>query len=261
MSDSCLAVPLPRDPVYIELSNLIPAPAGKQADAQVVALSPDVFRQPIRRDILHLCVVQYRDSLRQGSANTKTRGEVRGSGRKVRPQKGTGRARLGDAQSPMLVGGGIAFGPRPRDFSTKLPRKVRAMGMRVALSARVKERSFIVADSLRWPGVKVAEFVARLKELSWTRCLFITGCGDEVAARLDRVAGNVPHVDVVKVEDLNIHDILRWDRLVVDVEAAEWLENKYHPSAFFKKPLPFGQLASPADLKALASSPAVRASI
>lgn len=255
------AVPLPREPVYIELSHLIPAPASAQSDAQIVALSPDVFRQPIRRDILHLCLVQYRDSLRQGSANTKTRGEVRGSGRKVRPQKGTGRARLGDGQSPMLVGGGIAFGPKPRDFSTKLPRKVRAMGMRVALSARVKEHSFIVADTLRWPGVKVAEFVARLKELAWGKCLFVTGGGDEVAARLERVSGNVPGLDVVKVEDLNIHDILRWDRLVVDIEAAEWLENKYHPSAFFKKPPPFGQLSAPLGLEATTPSSAGTASI
>ena len=102
---------------------------------EVVELDPSIFNHPIRRDILHLCVVHHLDSLRQGSANTKTRGEVRGSGAKIRPQKGTGRARLGDGQSPMLRGGGVAFGPKPRDFSTKLPRKVIQMGMRVALRA------------------------------------------------------------------------------------------------------------------------------
>ena len=119
---------------------MYPEPDAPPASDKVVELDPTVFNHPIRRDIIHLCVVHYRDSLRQGSANTKTRSEVRGSGRKIRPQKGSGRARLGDGQSPMLRGGGIAFGPKPRDFSTKLPRKVIEMGMRVALSAKLKEQ-------------------------------------------------------------------------------------------------------------------------
>ena len=83
---------------------------------ELVELDPFVFAHPIRRDILHLCVVHYLDGQRQGTASTKTRGEVRGSGAKIRPQKGSGRARLGDGQSPMLRGGGVVFGPKPRSL-------------------------------------------------------------------------------------------------------------------------------------------------
>ena len=101
-------------------------------EAEVAALDPSVFAHPIRRDILYLCVNYYRDALRQGTANTKTRAEVAGSGRKIRPQKGTGMARLGDGQSPMLRGGGVAFGPRPRDFGTDLNH-----------AARIPARSFL----------------------------------------------------------------------------------------------------------------------
>ncbi|KAG8963986.1 54S ribosomal protein, mitochondrial [Tulasnella sp. 419] len=110
--------------LYLPLSSLLPRNSDQsKASSQVVSLDPSVFSHPIRRDILHLCVVHHRDGLRQGSANTKTRSEIKCSGRKLRPQKGTGRARLGDASSPMLRGGAVAFGPKPRDFSTKLPRK------------------------------------------------------------------------------------------------------------------------------------------
>ena len=97
---------------------------------------------------------------------------MRGSGRKIRPQKGTGHARLGDGQSPMLRGGGVAFGPKPRDFSTKLNRKVIQMGMRVALSARLKEQSLGVVESLEWPGFKTNEFAKRIGELGWEKTLF-----------------------------------------------------------------------------------------
>src|SRR5579863_1203709 len=113
-NDPFSASPL-RQPVYIPISSLLRKDATKSSD-QVAELDPTVFAHTIRRDILHLCVVHHLDSLRQGSANTKTRGEVRGSGRKIRRQKGSGKARLGDGQSPMLRGGGVAFGPKPRDF-------------------------------------------------------------------------------------------------------------------------------------------------
>ncbi|KZW01949.1 ribosomal protein L4 [Exidia glandulosa HHB12029] len=225
------AVPLPRSSVYIEVSHLIPPPEG--SETRVAVLDPDVFAAPIRRDILHRCVVHYLDGTRQGSAHTKTRAEVRGSGRKIRPQKGTGRARLGDGQSPMLKGGGVAFGPRPRDFSTKLPRKVRAFGMRIALSSRVREQSIIVVDSFDWPGVKTKEFRQRLEALSWGRCLFVVGRGEETFKRIKRVS-KIDGILVIKVEDLDLHTILRWPRLVLDVEALEWLETKWHPSSWEK---------------------------
>jgi len=192
---------------------------------KVARLDPHIFSHPIRRDILHLCVVHHLDSLRQGSANTKTRSEVRGSGRKIRPQKGSGRARLGDAQSPMLRGGGVAFGPKPRDFSTKLPRKVIEMGMRVALSAKLREHSLGVVKSLHWPGVKTGQFAARISELGWRKTLFVTGL-DEVPEGLRRVSSNIDKVEVVAAKDLPVYDAVKWPRLVLDLAAVEWFERK-----------------------------------
>lgn len=202
---------------------MYPEPDAPPASDKVVELDPTVFNHPIRRDIIHLCVVHYRDSLRQGSANTKTRSEVRGSGRKIRPQKGSGRARLGDGQSPMLRGGGIAFGPKPRDFSTKLPRKVIEMGMRVALSAKLKEQRLGVVESLNWPGMKTRPLVRRISSLGWIKTLFVTG-EKEVPEGLLRSGSNIPDVEFTTVDELKVYDLVYWRRVVLDAAAVDLLE-------------------------------------
>ncbi|KLO17055.1 ribosomal protein L4 [Schizopora paradoxa] len=234
-------------PVYLALSNLLPS---QNANEEVVALNPSVFAQPIRRDILFLCVNHDRDALRQGSASTKTRGEVAGSGRKIRPQKGTGRARLGDAQSPMLRGGGVAFGPKPRDFATDLPRKVRMLGMRIALSSRVREDALGVTSSLDWPlGAKTGPFANRIARLGWSHTLFLVGSStgtsqshipltpDEIVRaqqyfdpsaglppRLARVTRNIPNVHLMRAEDANVLTLLKWPRVVLDLAAVDYFE-------------------------------------
>ncbi|KAK2461964.1 hypothetical protein APHAL10511_006427 [Amanita phalloides] len=189
----------------------------------VVALDPTVFDHPIRRDILHLCVTHYLDSLRQGTASTKTRGEVRGSGVKIRRQKGSGRARLGDGQSPMLVGGGVAFGPKPRDFSTKLPRKVIQMGMRVALSAKVRERHLGVMSSLSWPNGKTKHLSQMIDVLGLQKTLFVTG-EENPCTSLQRAIANIPRVKLVKADELNVYEILKWQRVLLDMKSVEYLE-------------------------------------
>ncbi|ESK97908.1 50s ribosomal protein l4 [Moniliophthora roreri MCA 2997] len=211
-------------PVYVALTPAFNQKASEPTPQEhVVALDPEIFNHPIRRDILHLVVTHYRDSLRQGSANTKTRGEVAGSGRKIRPQKGTGKARLGDAQSPMLRGGGVAFGPKPRDFSTKLPRKVIQMGMRVALSAKVKEQKFGVMTRLDWPSGKTKHLAQRLSVLGLKDTLFITGEG-EVPVGLERAIRNIPLVSAISADKLNVYELLQWSRVVLDCKAVEYFE-------------------------------------
>ena len=207
------------------MSSLLHPRKDDDPSDKLVELDPTVFAHPIRRDILHLCVVHFLDSLRQGTASTKTRAEVRGSGRKIRPQKGSGMARLGDGQSPMLRGGGVAFGPKPRDFSTKLPRKVIQMGMRVALSARVKERNLRVVQSLQWPGTKTKGMAQRLKELGWEKTLFVTG-QETVPHGLACSSNNLLKAETVTVKELNVYDIVKWPQVVLDVDAVEWLEQK-----------------------------------
>ncbi|KAJ8602744.1 hypothetical protein MRB53_042371 [Persea americana] len=116
-----------------------------------------LLEAPLRKDILHRAVIYERDGMRQGTASTKTRGEVSGSTRKVRPQKGSGQARLGDRTSPMLRGGGRAHGPKPRDFSTELPRKVYYMAIRNAISYLFKGNSLVVVDGeIDFPSHKTA---------------------------------------------------------------------------------------------------------
>jgi len=211
------------------MASLVPSLEAAEEVEEVVELDPFIFDHPIRRDILHLCVVHHLDGLRQGTASTKTRGEVRGSGRKIRPQKGSGKARLGDGQSPMLRGGGVAFGPKPRDFSTKLPRKVIQMGMRVALSAKVREHGLGVVRSLAWPGAKTRELDARLEELGWRKTLFVTG-EETIPDGLDKAGRNIPKIEMTTAQSLNIYEMIKWPRLVMDLAAVEWLERTLQPS-------------------------------
>ncbi|KAF8588452.1 ribosomal protein L4 [Ramaria rubella] len=210
------------EPVYVQLSSLLRQEHSDSSE-RVAALSPSVFRHPIRRDILHLCVVHYLDGIRQGTAANKTRGEVRGSGAKIRPQKGTGRARLGDAQSPMLRGGGRAFAKKARDFSTQLPRKVIQMGMRVALSAKVKEDSLGIVESLEWSGLKTKDLAQRIGELGWNKTLFVTG-QEKVPETLMRSSRNIQGIDAVTAAELNVYNMLKWERLVLDVHAVRFYE-------------------------------------
>jgi large subunit ribosomal protein L4 len=240
MKRPVVAAPLAK-PLYLTLSRLLhPQPGEPPASDCVVELDPTVFNHPIRRDIIHLCVVHYRDSLRQGSANTKTRGEVRGSGRKIRPQKGTGKARLGDGQSPMLRGGGVAFGPKPRDFSTKLPKKVIEMGMRVALSAKLKEQRLGVVESLDWPGLKTRPLVRKIRSLGWNKTLFVTG-RSEVPMGLLQSGSNISGVDFTTVDQLKVYDVVHWPRVVLDAAAVDLLEarlSKLSPGLGSRAPIP-----------------------
>lgn len=123
----------------------------------------------------------------------------------------------------MLVGGGVAFGPKPRDFSTKLPRKVIQMGMRVALSARMREQRLGVMTSMDWPCGKTGPLSRKIDELGLRKTLFITG--EETApAGLKRAIANIPSVKLVTTKDVNVYEILYWQRVVLDVKAVEYFE-------------------------------------
>jgi large subunit ribosomal protein L4 len=145
------------------------------APLKFLEYSPSLLGVPLRKDILHRAVIYEGDKTRQGTANTKWRSEVHGSNRKIRPQKGTGRARLGDKKSPMLRGGGVAFGPKPRDFSTELPKKVYDLAWRTALSYRYRKGELVVVDNLRIPQEGLEQGMTQhwlqrwLEVLKWDR--------------------------------------------------------------------------------------------
>ena len=132
-------------------------------------LSDAVFGAAVERSLLHQAVVMYMANQRQGTASTKTRGEVRGGGRKPWRQKGIGRARHGSIRSPIWVGGGVVFGPKPRDYRQTMPKKARRAAMRSALSAKVRDGELIVVDALTLPEPKTQRMAAVLTNLSAER--------------------------------------------------------------------------------------------
>lgn len=262
--------------VHTRLTYLSPEtrPQGKRAIAYV-PMSSHVFNTAPHQHAMHMAVVYYLDALRSGTASTKSRSDVAYSGKKLRPQKGTGRARLSDAGNPMLRGGGVAHGPKPRDFKTDLPRKVRELALRSALSARFREGRLHVVPSLDWyaPPMSTNKLARLLSAKQWTNTLFLTAPRDPVSPvanergsmrpssvnlmytdqQLTRHAQyirhfalaqrNLPDVDLVRLHELPPHprprlehakqpgelhayQVLEFQRIVLDMGALEWLEEK-----------------------------------
>ncbi|GGH74908.1 50S ribosomal protein L4 [Compostibacillus humi] len=184
-----------------------------------VELNDDVFGIEPHEHVLHEAVVMQRASLRQGTHKVKNRSEVRGGGRKPWRQKGTGRARQGSIRSPQWVGGGVVFGPTPRSYSYKLPKKVRRLALKSALSSKVKEDNIIVLDSIQIDAPKTKEVVNMLKALNVNdKAVVVTAEKDEVVIRS---ANNLQTVKVLTVEEMNVLDLLAHDKLIITKDAAE----------------------------------------
>ncbi|RKQ32345.1 50S ribosomal protein L4 [Oceanobacillus halophilus] len=182
-------------------------------------LNDAVFGIEPNTHVLHEAVVMQRASLRQGTHAVKNRSEVRGGGRKPWRQKGTGRARQGSIRSPQWVGGGTVFGPTPRSYSYKLPKKVRRLALRSALSSKLKEENLVVLEGLAMDAPKTKEVVNMLDALSVdSKALIVTASKDEVIARS---ANNLQSVKVLTVEELNVLDLLTHDKLILTKDAAE----------------------------------------
>src|SRR5579885_2011332 len=172
---------------------------------------------------VHDVVVAYRAAQRSGTACTKTLGEVAGTGKKQWRQKGTGRARAGSFQSPLWVGGGVVFGPKPRDFSKKVSRKTRQLALRKALSERLKAGDVIVVDDLKLSSPRTKEFVGLISRLDLKGTTLIVAGADR---NLQLASRNVPEVSVTTSELLNTYDVLRPDKLLFTKEAFEKLSQR-----------------------------------
>lgn len=154
---------------------------------------------------------------RQGTSSTKTRAEVRGGGRKPWRQKGTGRARAGSNRSPIWIGGGITFGPTPRDYSYKLPKKIRRLAMKSALSTKVKENSIIVIDKLKFDEPKTRLMAETLSALNANKkTLLVTIDGD---INVVKSARNIPGVKAVRADYINVYDLLKYETLLITEDA------------------------------------------
>ncbi|WP_456277081.1 50S ribosomal protein L4 [Bacillus sp. AK128] len=187
-----------------------------------IELNDTVFGIEPNESVLFEAVIMQRASLRQGSHKVKNRSEVRGGGRKPWRQKGTGRARQGSIRSPQWRGGGIVFGPTPRSYSFKLPKKVRRLAIKSALSTKVREENILVLDNLALAAPKTKEMVSVLKGLNVdSKALIVTGDFNEAVTLAAR---NLPGVTVVAADGINVLDVLNHDKLLLTKAAVEKVE-------------------------------------
>jgi len=177
-----------------------------------VELNDALFGLEVKKHILHDVVKMQLANRRAGTACTKTRTEVRGGGAKPYRQKGTGRARAGTNSSPLWRGGGVIFGPKPRDYSYKLPKKVRKLGVRMALSARFSENNMIVLDGFELADIKSKQFAEVMKKLNIENGLIVI---PEKNENLEKSSRNVHGYKVIPADGLNVYDILLHRSLVV----------------------------------------------
>lgn len=187
-----------------------------------IELSDAVFGAPVNEALLHQAVVTYLNNQRQGTASTKTRAEVRGGGRKPWRQKGTGRARHGSIRSPIWVGGGVTFGPKPREFRQALPKKARRAAMRSALSAKVRDGELIVLETLSMAEPKTKEMAAVLSRLSAERKPLIVL--SERDRNVELSTRNLPGAGTTQATDMNVYQVLAHDKLVLTKDAVAKLE-------------------------------------
>lgn len=191
-------------------------------DGAQYELPPLLFAAPIRLDILHRLVEWQRAGQRQGTAKTKDRGEVSGTGKKPHPQKGTGRARQGTRRAPHHRGGGVAHGKTPRDFSYSLPKKVRALGLRVALTVKLAQGRLRVMDDAILPTHKTRHMVDVMTALGVREFLFVHGSG-ELDANLALAARNLQHCDFIPSIGVNVLSLLRHPTVLITRAAIEEL--------------------------------------
>jgi large subunit ribosomal protein L4 len=195
-----------------------------QSGSQVgeIELNDSVFGIEPNKHVLFEAVLMQRASLRQGTHKTKIRSEVAGGGRKPWKQKGTGRARQGSIRSPQWRGGGTVFGPVPRSYSYKLPKKVRRLAIKSALSSKVLEENILVLENLAFDAPKTKEFTKVLQGLSVSsKALIVTANLEENVALSAR---NIPGVTVVEANGINVLDVLNHDKLIMTKAAVEKIE-------------------------------------
>jgi large subunit ribosomal protein L4 len=193
--------------------------------AGTVDLSDEVFGLEPRADLLHRMVRYQLAKRRSGTVSVKDRSEINATTAKMYRQKGTGRARHGSKKAPIFRGGGKAFGPKPRSHAIELPKKVRALALKHALSSKVKTDMLVVLDNCELKEGKTKELKSRFAKLGFQSVLIIDGAAvqDEFA----RAARNIPRVDVLPVQGINVYDILRHDKLVLTKAAVEALEARF----------------------------------
>lgn len=183
-------------------------------------LNDDIFAAKVNKIAMHQVVVNHLANLRRGTHSTKSRGEVSGGGKKPWRQKGTGRARAGSIRSPLWRGGAITFGPKPKDYSYTLPRKLKRVALKSALSAKINEEKFVVLDQLSFETPKTKEMANILKALDnqdIKTLIIIAEKNDNVTKSIRNIEG----VSVINAQNINVYDILNHEKLIMTKNAVE----------------------------------------
>lgn len=193
------------------------------AKVSEVELPDEIFSIPVKTSVLHEVVRSQLVSKRLGTAASKTRGMVSGSTRKLFRQKGTGNARAGSIKSPLRKGGGVIFGPSPRSYEIRVPKKVRKLALKMALSSKVSDSQLFVIDSLELQDIKTKVLANILSVLNLDDLLIVSDTDDTKLALSSR---NIPDVKVIKTEGLNVYDILKFKNLLIVESSIENIKGR-----------------------------------
>ncbi len=191
-----------------------------------VDLAEAIFNVDVKKSVLHEVVTMQLACRRKGTASVKHRSDIRGSQRKLFRQKGTGRARMGNIKSPLLRGGGSVFGPDPRDYSYKVPKKVRKLALKMALTSKLKDDELLVVDKFEFEQIKTKKFLEAAENLKITNALIIT---DDKNENLELSARNVSNIKVLQTKGLNVVDILKYKNLVLVESSIKAIEGRLLP--------------------------------
>jgi len=195
------------------------------ADAGTIELKDDIFGIEPNQNAVHAVVKNYLANQRQGTQSAKTRGDVRGGGRKPFRQKGTGRHRQGSTTDPSQVGGGVAFAPKPRDYRYSLPKSLRRLAMKSALSSKVKENEIIVLDTLTMDAPRTKDMIKVLENIkAGKKSLIVLSAKDE---NVIKSAANIPGVRTALVTTMNVYEIVNYTNFVITKDAVNKIEEVY----------------------------------
>ncbi|MBC8591586.1 50S ribosomal protein L4 [Wansuia hejianensis] len=196
---------------------------GEQVEE--IELRDDIFGIEVNEHAVYEVVKNQLANKRQGTQSVKTRADVRGGGRKPWRQKGTGRARQGSIRAPHWTGGGVAFAPKPRDYSYKVPKKVKRLALKSALTSKVENNEIIIVDELTFEAPKTKEMLNVLNKLNADKKALIVTASSDV--NVIRSSKNIPTVQTTVVNNLNVYDILKYNSLIITKEAVRKVEEVY----------------------------------
>lgn len=186
-------------------------------------LSDDIFSVEVKKNILHQIVTMQLSAKRAGTACVKNRSDVKGSTRKLFRQKGTGRARRGNIKSPLLRGGGVVFGPHPKSWAKKVPKKVRKLGLKMALSSKLSQDELLVVEGFGLERIKTKDLTETLDRFNVNNALVVT---DEIDEKLDLSSRNIPGIKVMQIAGMNVYDILKYKHLILMASSLEGIERR-----------------------------------